>query len=74
MTLHANINSRDNKGWTPLAYAAHIGYAKIVRLLLEKGADPTIPTNKNKFPTQIAKNEEIIEIIDSKWGLRLRET
>ncbi len=66
ITLNANINSRDNKGWTPLAYSAHLGHAKIVRLLLEKGADPAIPTNKNKFPAQIAKNEEIVEIIDSK--------
>lgn len=69
LTLGANINSRDNRGWTPLAHSAYLGRAKIVRILLERGADPNIPNNKNKFPMQMAKKEEIVEIIESKIEL-----
>lgn len=59
IVLDANINTRDNRGWTPLAISAHHGHAKIVRLLLERGADPDIPNNRNKFPIQLAKSSEI---------------
>ncbi len=37
-------------------HAAYLGRSKIVRLLLERGADPNIPSNKNKFPMEMAKH------------------
>lgn len=35
-------NCRDTMGWTPVAHAAAGGHAKIVRLLIDKGADVSI--------------------------------
>ena len=35
----ANIEAKDNCGWTPLWWAARHGHEAIVKLLLEKGAN-----------------------------------
>ncbi|MCC6003775.1 MAG: ankyrin repeat domain-containing protein [Thermofilum sp.] len=35
----ANVNARDERGHTPLHYAAMEGHAKVAKLLLERGAD-----------------------------------
>ncbi len=53
--------------WTPLHYAAEKGYTDIVELLLKKGANPNIKTNKDgKTPLSIAResgNRQIIELL-----------
>jgi ankyrin repeat protein len=38
----ANLNAQDYRGWTPLIHAASAKERGIVKLLLEKGADPNI--------------------------------
>ncbi len=44
-----NLNlPRKKNGWTPLHKAVHMQSAKMIRLLLEKGADPHIPDNRGK--------------------------
>lgn len=59
--------------WTPLHYAAEKGYADIVELLLKKGANPNIKTNKDgKTPLSIAKRDghkNIIELL-IKYGAK----
>ncbi|KAK7409434.1 hypothetical protein QQX98_008395 [Neonectria punicea] len=35
----ANVEAKDDYGWTPLLWAAENGHEGIVKLLLEKGAD-----------------------------------
>lgn len=37
----ANINVKDNDGWTALMQAAYYGYADVAQVLIEKGADVT---------------------------------
>lgn len=41
----ANVNERDKSGWTPLMHGALECRADEVRLLLEKGGDPTLRGN-----------------------------
>ena len=38
----ANINWKDNGGWTALIKAIVLGYVDIVKMLMEKGADANI--------------------------------
>ena len=40
----ADINMKDNDGWTALDYASQYGTKEVVKLLLENGADPDIKT------------------------------
>jgi ankyrin repeat protein len=53
----ATINRRDQNGKTALWYACINGWGDIVRLLLEKGADPTIPSNDGTTPVAVAKQD-----------------
>lgn len=41
-----NVNERDSDGWTPLMWAAVECRAEIVKLLLEKGAEPSFRANR----------------------------
>ena len=41
------INSRTNKGQTPLHYASFVGDIKLIKLLIQNGADISIKTNNN---------------------------
>ncbi|MHC4604697.1 MAG: ankyrin repeat domain-containing protein, partial [Planctomycetota bacterium] len=42
----ADVNAKDNSGWTPLHQAAGGGHKDIVELLIEKGADVNAKDNK----------------------------
>jgi len=50
----ANINAKDNIGWTPLHFAAYHGITDIVRLLLEHGADINARDADGLTPLHIA--------------------
>src|SRR5262249_3849791 len=39
LSLEAEVNTRDDEGWTPLLNSANRGYASIARVLIEHGAD-----------------------------------
>lgn len=41
------------------------GHTQVVRLLIEKGANPTVANNNGQKPLQLAKNKELKAIIDS---------
>jgi uncharacterized protein len=49
LDLGADINAIDNNGDTPMHGAAYGAYPTVVKLLAERGADPQIWKEKNKF-------------------------
>eukprot|EP01033_Poteriospumella_lacustris_P001277 gene1277-931_t len=52
-----NVNSRDLKGWSCCAIAVFHDARKVLRLLLEHGADPNIRSSYNKNAWDLAKDE-----------------
>lgn len=59
----ADINCCDYEGWTPLHAAASLGKVKIVQLLLEYGADPCRVNCDNLLAYDMARNEEVRNLI-----------
>ncbi|EGV00119.1 ankyrin repeat domain-containing protein [Mycoplasmopsis columbina] len=61
-----NLNKRDQDGNTPLIYAAYKGFKDVVKLLLEKEADPFIFNNKSISALHAAadgSNKEVIDLL-----------
>ena len=46
----ADVNAKNNDGWTPLHWASENGHEAIVSLLLEKGADVNAKDNDGETP------------------------
>ena len=67
-TFKTNINSRDNKGWTPVSIAAFHDRAKIVRLLLEHGANPRLPNFYHKTAWHNAEGKPEVLAALQEWG------
>lgn len=70
ITRGANINRKDKMGRTPLLCASYFGFVKIVKYLIDCGADATIRDNTDKSPLQRAedgwnghKHSEILELL-----------
>ena len=58
------LDARDDKGCTPLWLAARTGNVKIVRILLEAGADPTIGDDEGTTPAGVAEKFDKKEVLD----------
>ena len=66
LTAGADIEAKDNDGWTPLMHAIHFGHIKIVETLLRSGANIEARNKNGHTPLTIATdcgNEEIVEIL-----------
>lgn len=59
-----DINHKDKNGCTPLHWAAACGFLDVVKLLLEAGSDKAIKSNKNKSASDMAKTENLKELIN----------
>ena len=60
----ANVNCVDEEKMTPLHFAADAGKGKVIKLLLENGANPFLKDSRtNRNCLEIACNEKIREII-----------
>lgn len=55
--LKANVNSRDSRGWTPVAVAVFHESKKCLRMLLDHGADPKLKNQYNKNAFDFAKDD-----------------
>ena len=47
------LNNHDSHGWSPLHYAARKGHKKIVNLMVQKGANPSLKTRDNNGYTPL---------------------
>lgn len=65
ITKGAMVNVKNRDGSTPLHRAAQFNTKAIAVLLLEAGADKTIKNECNKTAADVAKTEEIKEIINN---------
>lgn len=64
--VSADVNLQDDKGRTPLHYAAYGWNVLIVKLLLENGADAEIKDMNDETALDIANNggdEEVINLL-----------
>jgi hypothetical protein len=64
----AAVNVKDNRGWTPLHYAAFWGHDDLVELLLFYGADPDAIDNDGATPFYYASDTLRSKVIV--WGGR----
>jgi len=54
----ADVNARDEAGWTPLHYAAFNGHKDVAELLIAKGADVNAKNDYGETPLHIAKHND----------------
>ena len=59
----ADINTRDDNGWTPLHKAASHKYIEVVRVLLEHGANVGEKNELGETPFSLAKEQGHVEIM-----------
>ena len=69
LSFRVRVNEQDNKGNTALHYAVQKEQVRIIKKLLQKGADPTIENKRKKTPLFMAQNNENIFKIFRKRGL-----
>jgi ankyrin repeat protein len=58
-------------GWTPLHYAAGMGFSTLVQPLLDRGADPSRPDEEGKTPLDVAtdaNHHDIADVLRSRGG------
>lgn len=59
----AQVNARDDNGFTPLANAVLEGHTKCVKLLLEKGADKTVKLDSGESLLEVAETVAIKDLL-----------
>ena len=65
----ADISAKQNGGFTALHSAAANGNVRLVKLLLEKGADPHVLSDDKKTPLQFAQERNRTEIVELLSGV-----
>jgi ankyrin repeat protein len=67
-----NINEQDNKGNTPLHYAAEVGRTDVVELLLSKGANPNLINMNGDSPLHLAAKGPIYNYCEPFYPMELK--
>jgi ankyrin repeat protein len=70
----ADVNAKDDSGWTPLHRAVSKVHNKIAKLLIEEGADVNALNKDGLAPLDYAENETFGVLIDhgAKSGAELK--
>ena len=63
ITLGANLELRDDEGWSALFWCAFMNQPDIARMLIDAGADKTMPRNDGRVPYQLAHSQELQELL-----------
>ena len=59
----ADLEAKDQNGWTPLFWAARFGYTEVVKLLVSKGASKDLKDNNGDTPLSIAREWDRSEVV-----------
>ena len=59
----ADINTKDNTGFTPLLYASQNGHLPLVDLLVLRGADLNLADDEEVRPLRMAVHVETVEFL-----------
>ncbi len=60
----ANVNHRNEGGFTPLMHVAYAGNVELVKFLLENGADANAKTANGKTPLIFAREKGGDDVVD----------
>lgn len=64
-TYSIPVNTREAKGWTPIAIAAFKGHKKVCQALLDRQGDPSIPNAYRRDAYQVAQDDEIRDTLQA---------
>ena len=59
----ADVNIQHSRGWTPLHIFTFYNHSRIARMLIDAGADMNMRNNDGKLPYELAKSEELKELL-----------
>ena len=65
LNKNANPNAHNSDGWTPLMSTTYYGHREIVQLLLDYNADIDLKDGKGLTALDVAKTQEIKEMIQN---------
>ena len=68
----ADVNMKNNDGWTPLYCAVVEGFTDIVKLLVDAGAEINTKISSGRTPLEYALwkgQEDIIEILEERVNI-----
>jgi uncharacterized protein len=60
----ADVNARQQAGFTPLHTTAMRGYLELTRMLLQHGADPSIANEQGQTPLDLARAADHASVVD----------
>jgi ankyrin repeat protein len=63
-----DVNAKDNRGRTPLLWAAFTDRMEIAELLIAKGADVNAKSKEGKTPLDRAINKEVADLLRKHGG------
>jgi len=64
LSTGVDINEKDWLGYAPLHWACYFGYADLVTLLMDKGADPNLISNTGRTCLEIATEMDYGELVE----------
>ena len=59
----ADVNAKDNRGWTSLHMASWNNHIEIAEFLLDAGADVEAKSNKGETPLHLVDSDEMRELL-----------